>query len=146
MTIKKVHNLVRFIYPKLWARRNDNYTLHCTLALKGGNILDYGFNDFSQYCPEHKFGKYKALKSPDTYDYRANLHSEIDLLKKIIFRSDWHKITLLNIRLDRNGKIVLAMPCSNCLRVLYRYNFKAIYYTIDENTIGKISWKNFKEI
>lgn len=139
MTIKKVNNLIKAIFPQLWQRKDKNATLHCTIALKGGNIIAYGFNDFNKYCPEYKFGKYRAIKNTNC-EYIANIHSEIDLLKKISFRKDLHKITLLNIRINKKGEKVISMPCHNCLRILYKYNFKAIYYTISENQIGKISW------
>lgn len=143
MTIKKVNNIIKNIIPQLWERRGINAHLHCTVALKGGNIIAYGFNNYKKTHPANKFGKYISSKNNTLYN--ANIHSEIDLIKKIQFREDLHKITLLNIRLGMNKEKMISMPCHNCLKVLHRYNFKAIYYTIDESKIGKITWKNMKK-
>ena len=96
MTLKKVNNIIKNVLPYLWERRNINAHLHCTVAIKGGNIIAYGFNNYNKSHPEGRFGKYISSKNNTTY--KANIHSEIDLIKKIQFREDLHKITLLNIR------------------------------------------------
>ena len=111
----------------------------CSLAMKHGKIIAIAFNCYYKFHPYYKFGVYKSLRG-NNKDWIASLHSEICLLKKLGQRDDFNKITIVNIRIDNNKKVALACPCINCRKVLQRYDFKKIVYTIDENELGILSF------
>lgn len=109
---------------------------HCTIAIKGGNIIAIGKNSYQKEHPRNKFGAYTP-KRGGVKTYKPRLHSEIDCLKQIVFRPDLHKITLINIRIDNTGQLANAEPCENCKRVLSNYKFKRIYFTLDNTKLGR---------
>ena len=111
---------------------------HCTIAIKGGNILAIGKNNYQKEHPKQKFGIYNP-KRCGYKTYKACLHSEIDCIKQLGVRNDYHKITLLNIRINNNNQIANAEPCANCKRVVSKYNFKRIYFTIKKKKIGRFT-------
>ena len=110
---------------------------HCTLAIKGGNLIAVGMNNYQAEHPRSKFGIYRKKRDDAREIYKARLHSEIDCLKQIIHRNDLHKITLLNIRINNENQVSYAEPCDNCKRVLSKFKFKRIYYTIDSQHLGR---------
>lgn len=112
-------------------------TFHCTVAMKGGNILAIGYNDYTRPHPAHLFGEYKSTRTTHL-TYHPGIHSEIDCIQQLLFRDDYHKITLVNIRIDNNGQLTEAGPCVNCKRVLARFKFKRIFYSTFNGTIERI--------
>ena len=110
---------------------------HCTLALKGGNIIAIGINNYNIEHPRKHFGVYRQRQHDNRKEYKPRLHSEIDCLKQIQFREDLNKLTLLNIRIDNKDQISNAEPCENCKKVLSKYKFKRIYFTINNKILGR---------
>lgn len=133
---KSIINLVKDLKDEYQTGRN----FHCSIALKGGNIVSIGFNKYDKLHPYKKYGKYKSTRTVTPVYYQACTHSEIDLLEKLRKENyaGIHKLTLLNVRIDNNGEVANAMPCPNCQRVLSEYKFKKVFFTINENTIGKL--------
>lgn len=119
--------------------RQTGKNFHASVALKGGNIIEYGINYYNKITPK-KYGKYKSTRTNNKNEfYQAGLHSEVDLIMKLENTDiDIHKLTLLNIRIDNNNNIAIATPCPNCMRILKQNKFKKIFYTIDNETIGKV--------
>lgn len=113
-------------------------SFHCSVALKNGRLIEYGINRYDKEHLYYKFGKYKSNRTNNkNVYYHSGIHSEIDLIKKLS-KHNIHKLTLLNIRIDNNGNIAQACPCENCRRILKQYKFKKIYYTIDNEHIGRL--------
>lgn len=139
--MRKIDNLIK-ITRELKKKFQTGQFFHATIALKGGNIIAVGINDYNEKHPESKFGKYIATKNSNA-NYQPCLHSEIDCLKQIKFRDDLNKITLLNIRINNNDELANAEPCDNCKKVLSNYKFKRIYFTINNNTIGRLINNNY---
>jgi tRNA(Arg) A34 adenosine deaminase TadA len=130
-----VDNLIRLVL-KLKNHFQTGQHFHCTVALKGGNIIAVGKNSYQKEHPRKRYGAY-IPKRGGVETYKPRLHSEIDCLKQVEFRNDLHKITLVNIRIDNTGKLANAEPCDNCKRVLSNFKFKRIYFTIDQTKIGR---------
>ena len=138
----KLTNRFKFIINFVKEIKNEMQTgrsFHCSVALSGGNIVEYGINHYDKVHPYKKYGRYKSVRgnNKDEY-YQAGVHSEINLLEKLKGHNI-HKLTLLNIRIDNNGKVALAAPCINCRKVLSQYKFKKVFFTVDENTLGKLT-------
>lgn len=104
---------------------------HATIALKGSKVIAIGYNNYTRLHPCAKFGKYASYKTVN-YNHVIGLHSEIACIKQILFRDDYHKITIVNLRIDNNNQVANAKPCVNCQRVLKQFNFKHIFYTNEQ--------------
>ena len=111
---------------------------HATIALKGSKVIAIGYNNYTRLHPYARFGKYASYKTVN-YNHVIGLHSEITCIKQILFRDDYHKITIVNLRIDNNNKVANAKPCVNCQRVLKQFNFKHIFYTDEQG-----QFKEFK--
>ena len=131
----KILNLIK-ITQSLKREFQNGRHFHATIAVKGGNIIAIGHNDYQKEHPRKVYGNY-IPKNGNKASYRACLHSEIACLKQIQHRDDLHKVTLINIRIDNNGNLANAKPCINCKRVLKNFKFKRIYYTIDNHNLGR---------
>jgi len=65
-------------------------------------------------------------------------HAESHLISKLLdtynsIRSDW---SLVVLRINRQGKILLSKPCNNCQKIIDAVGFKKVYWSIDKNTFG----------
>lgn len=91
---------------------------HITFICDGPRILSIGFNH-----------QYKT--SPlATGNWNNCLHSEIDAYMKIRhYDLDIKHLTMYNVRLMRNGKSDLAMPCSHCHKFLGDNGFRHMFYS-----------------
>lgn len=69
--------------------------------------------------------------------YRYTIHAEEDAINK--FSKRFHhlsrekirrmKIRIVVIRYDKNGNLVNAKPCKNCMRIIKKYGIKKIEYS-----------------
>lgn len=137
-TPNRFQKIISFV-KDIKSEQQTGKNFHVSIAMKGGNIIEYGINRYDKVTPK-KYGKYKSTRTNNKNEfYQAGLHSEIDLLMKLENSDiDLHKLTLLNIRIDNNNEVSFAMPCPNCMRILKQNRFKKILYTINNDTIGKV--------
>lgn len=73
--------------------------------------------------------------------YRASLHSEVDLAIRMGERS-WRDYEVLNIRIDNNLNSVLSCPCRNCLDTIIKpLKPKRFYYSCNDNSYIQLNLK-----
>lgn len=118
-------------------------SFHCTFIYEKSKLLCIGFNNYNKLHRSTKFGIYLGYKD-NPEKYIASMHSEIDALIRSGY-SNCSKLTFINVRIDNNNQVNIAKPCRNCFNVLKQYNFKKIYYTIDETNYGCIFSKSNSE-
>ena len=63
------------------------------------------------------------------------IHAEYKLSKKLD-----HGATVFVVRLLKDGKYGLAMPCSSCLAALRSRRVKKVYFTINDREFGTINF------
>lgn len=78
-------------------------------------------------------------------DYPYN-HAESHLVSKLLDKynyidSNWSMVVL---RINRPGKIMLSKPCDNCQKILDALGFKKIYWSIDYSCFGSNENKIFQ--
>lgn len=75
---------------------------------------------------------------PLSYRYNKKwpfIHSEVSSIIRFDGRpKELKDCTLINIRLNKFGKIMQSKPCKNCLRLVAEFNFDRVFYT---NTLGQ---------
>lgn len=81
--------------------------LHSTLILRGGKPVSYASN-------------------------KNFHHSEVRALNKL-WPSKREKVTIINIRIRRNGTIGLSKPCERCMKYLRKNKVGRIWYSVSEN-------------
>lgn len=86
----------------------------------------------------HKAYKIGQRFNISKYQEFPYYHAESHLISKLLdtynsICADW---TLVVLRINRQGKILLSKPCNNCQKIIDAVGFKKIYWSIDKNTFG----------
>lgn len=141
--INKVINRSLTLAYSLFRPSTEQSNYHFTFGFEGGKLIGIGQNN-----PIEPNGKAMRLAK-----YFCNfhfqefpfLHSETDLIgklwgKKYINR----KITFVNIRLNKAGKLRKSKPCPNCNSILNALDIVNIYWS--NNNFGFSKTEENKEI
>lgn len=83
----------------------------------------------------YKIGQRFNIQQYQEYPYS---HAESHLISKLLdtyntIRSDW---SLVILRINRQGKILLSKPCNNCQIILNSVGLRKIYWSIDSKTFA----------
>lgn len=83
----------------------------------------------------YKMGHRFNIPQYQEYPYS---HAESHLISKLLdryntIRSDW---SLVVLRINRQGRILLSKPCENCQTILDAVGLDKVYWSIDKNTFG----------
>lgn len=83
----------------------------------------------------YKIGQRFNIQQYQEYPYS---HAESHLISKLLdtyntIRSDW---SLVVLRINRQGKILLSKPCNNCQSILDSVGLHKVYWSIDKDTFG----------
>jgi hypothetical protein len=128
--ISKIIEIARIIQPNVQNGKN----FHVSAAFKKRKIIGFAWNDYSEPNLAHVFGEYLPTRNGE--NYQAGRHSETQLIKKLGF--SMHDLTIVNVRIDKNGQPMMAKPCINCQKQLDKFGYKRIYYTIADSEYGVI--------
>jgi deoxycytidylate deaminase len=93
---------------------------HISFACRRTTVHSVGFNKpFKSHPIAYQFG------------YKFNsIHSELDCIIKLDVRpTQLCQYTLVNIRLDKQGRVRLSKPCKVCQRLLAAFRFKEVFYS-----------------
>lgn len=95
---------------------------------------------FSFLCMRNKIvttarnQKWKTDTLAAKFGHRFNaIHSEANVIKQF----DWNyrelkHFTLVNVRLNRAGEVMLSKPCTACQKMLDAFNIGRVFYSVTE--------------
>lgn len=68
------------------------------------------------------------------------LHSEISMLTSCIhiYREDFPRLKLYNVRINNTGQLAMSAPCFNCEAVLRLNGFREVFYTGEDGEFHKM--------
>ena len=83
----------------------------------------------------YRIGQQFNIKTYQDFPY---VHSESHLISKLLdrYNSIDTNLSIVNVRINRQGIILLSKPCKNCQKILDAVGLKKVYWSIDENTFG----------
>lgn len=110
----------------------ESRTFHTTFIYRKGKLQKIGINSTKTH-PRNFDYDYRCRA--DNKDIRAfvTLHSELSAVLKY-GREDCSDCIFVNVRIDRNGQVAMAKPCSGCQDMLNQVGYKRIFFT---NEYGK---------
>lgn len=82
---------------------------HCAIIFRGGCVVGYANNTYEE-------------------------HAEVRALKRVKYK---HNLTVLSIRVNREGELKNAKPCMDCHKHLVDNGVKTVLYSTDEGTIER---------
>lgn len=109
-----------------------NFELRCSVfafAWRKGKLLAVGRNQNKTHTLN--------LRNPIYINGRAhelkNICAELSLYIKLKNKTNipFNKITIINVRIDRNLQVKMACPCNSCRSLLQYHRPKRLYYTND---------------
>ena len=121
------HNITRHMELAVRAAHNGQHRQHQMGAIltHSGRIISIGMNSHKSHP---KMGRVKTL------------HAEVSCLIGVRYQ-DLKGSTMYVARVNKNGKVGMAKPCSICQAVLAEYNVLRIYYTNSAGQIEKMELK-----
>lgn len=135
----KTQRLVEIAYALYDPEEHPIRTFHCSFILNKKKILSIGINAPKTH-PTNLFNPKVGNGGALIYD--KGICSELAAIKKLISKSNarTENCTLVNIRIDKNGELNNAAPCSSCQSLLMHYPFDKVFYS---SKLGKIErYKN----
>jgi hypothetical protein len=83
----------------------------------------------------YRIGQQFNIKTYQDFPY---VHSESYLISKLLdrYNSIDTNLSVVNVRINRQGIILLSKPCDNCQKILDAVGLKKVYWSINQNTFG----------
>jgi len=83
----------------------------------------------------YQIGKQFNIKHYQRYPYA---HAESHLVSKLLntYNAIDSNLSVVVLRINRQGKILLSKPCENCQKILDAVGINKVYWSIDRHTFG----------
>lgn len=115
----------------LYGQKRTGRAFHTSFLLNKNRIRSIGINDYNKTHPRTRFLPYVNGRGER---YNAKIHSELSCILKF-GEEDCSNLYMVNIRINMNGELAMAMPCFGCEHLIRQTQIKIVYYT---NNNGKI--------
>lgn len=100
------------------------YRIGCVI-FKGKKIISCGYNQ-----------KRTSKQLPDKYKkFIETLHAEQHAIMCVRNKALLDSASMLVIRINRRGKLVMAKPCETCMKSIIHFNIKNIFYSNPDGEI-----------
>lgn len=101
---------------------------HFAFAYDGCKLVDFAKNDpIKTHSKAHMIGHKFSIPKFIEYPF---LHAEVNLVCKLWQNDELNSsLNIVILRINRQGKILLSKPCSNCQIVLNKVGLKNIYWS-----------------
>lgn len=109
---------------------------HYAIAFSGKKpILVCENNPIKINSKAYKMGKRFNIQTYKEFPY---IHAESHLVSKLLDRYNEidDDLSIVVLRINRQGKILLSKPCDNCQKILDAVGLHRVYWSIDRNTFG----------
>ena len=83
----------------------------------------------------YRIGKRFNVEHYQRYPY---VHAESHLVSKLLdtYNTIDSNLSIIVLRINRQGKILLSKPCDNCQKILDAVGLKKVYWSIDSKTFA----------
>lgn len=107
------------------ASKSDYYVKVGAVIFNGKKIISSGFNEI----------RYHSKLHPKFKTWHNSLHAEQKAI--ITSKHNLKRYSILVIRVNNNGEMLLARPCRNCQKYLKYVGIKKVYYSNNNGSITK---------
>lgn len=101
---------------------------HFSFICRRNTILAFG------YSRKHK--THPALRQ-FSYKSYSGIHAEFDVLRKLNF--DVSGTYLINVRMNKDGALMLSRPCPCCTRMLIDRGVRTVYYSGNDQRFHRLN-------
>jgi len=135
MSHKIISKTIKKAY-RHWNPCKEIRTYHYAAAFDNNKMIEFAWNNPNNFdAKAYKIGQKFNINTYKEYPY---LHAESHLVSKLLhrynsIRTNWSVVVL---RINREGRILLSKPCKKCQKILDAVDLKKIYYS---NNAGAFS-------
>jgi deoxycytidylate deaminase len=118
---------------------NPGQNFHVSFILHKNRVVAVGVNNKKTHPTNLKNPKFgKEGTNVSSYKYTC---SELNAFVKLknLTNVPFHRCTLVNFRVLRNGDLGLALPCQSCRSLISYLNLKNVLYTDHDGSLIKYS-------
>lgn len=135
MNFSKLIEISRALYTP----KHEVRTFHVSFLLYKSRILSIGINSLKTTPINILNNKY--FRTNNGIIHNKGICSEWASLNKLKNTSNirFNKLSLINVRIGRDGLIKNSKPCSFCESLCQFFNIKEIYFTNDKGEFEKYS-------
>lgn len=119
---------------KLWMKQERRF--HFSAAFSGNKMIEWACNDTHNMSTKaYRIGQKFNINKYKRYPY---LHSESHLVYNLMSKFNWidPKWSIVVLRINPHGKVLLSKPCNNCSKILKAVGLTNVFWSIDYNTFG----------
>jgi len=135
MRQKIIKKAIKLSYERLKPNQFQK-RYHFAIAFQGNKpILVSQNNPIKVNAKAYRIGQMFNIQAYKNFPFiHAESHLISNLLNKYNYISTNWSIVVL--RINRQGKILLSKPCVNCEKILNALDLKKVYWSIDKYTFG----------
>lgn len=114
---------------KHWNPTKDIRCYHYAAAFDGKKMLEFAMNNPNEFSAKaFKMGTIFNIERYKKYPYP---HAESYLVSKLLskYNNISHSWSIVVLRINRRGKILLSKPCDNCQKILDAIGLTNIFYS-----------------
>lgn len=135
-----MNKIIAKTIKKAYKHWNPNPLVRCyhyAAAFDGNKMIEFAQNNPIQFdAKAFRMGQMFNIKTYKEYPF---LHAESHLVSKLLHRYNtilpsWSMVVL---RINREGRILLSKPCKKCQKILNAVDFKKVYYSLDGGKFSK---------
>lgn len=124
----RIARLIEVAYALREKNSSGGRNFHVSAIFKKSKLISLGLNNYSKTHPRTRdFG----------YPEHCRIHSELAACLKLGL-SDCSGLTIVNVRIDRNGNLANSKYCRGCTNLVKHLNFSKAFYTNDYNGIEQL--------
>lgn len=117
----KITRAIEIAYAMKDKSHSGGRCFHLSAVFNKSKIISIGVNNYEKTHPQiQRFG----------YHPFARVHSEMSAALKLGL-TDCNGLTIVNVRIDRNNKVVNSLFCKGCQNLIRYLNFSRAFYTTD---------------
>lgn len=100
---------------------------HVSFVTRRNKIVSVGINNINKTHTKNLKYNYIGRENKDIRQ-EVGIHSELSAALKM-GEEDLRKHNLINVRINKNGKIDMSKPCRGCQDLIRQLNFNKVFYT-----------------
>jgi len=103
---------------------------HFSFLVRRNKIIEIGWN--------HSF-KSNPINIKFKYRWAQGIHAEAQMVlsSRMMYRDEYHRMRVYNVRINNEGAIAIAAPCPPCQTLLYSHDLVDVMYTDKDGKFHK---------
>lgn len=124
-----------------WKHDRSRASFHYAFALKKSKVIAFGKNNITDASKKAlKIGRSLNINKWKEYPY---IHAECDVISQLSDYGQKQDLTIISLRINRDGQFRMAKPCYYCQKALDILGYDDVWWSVtSDNQDGKLILSN----